>query len=238
MNKKSKVDERLDSLFVEMWERNIIDKKIKLTINYKTSNFQGLNIFSIKRIRYNPVFFRESLSKFSDDIIRFVLLHEVGHISSGSWLRIENIVAVVTIVAIATIFVINNIFHDFLVRFLLWVLVFGALVLTIRVLVQSMFKSLKNLEFQADEFAFEKMRINYEIPNPCTFIDDCFNIMTAIQKDVNLREKLKPTFFQKLIVRLCSLEDDYHPTNEERVIRLKKIARCNEHSDQPELKLT
>jgi Zn-dependent protease with chaperone function len=222
-------DDRLYSLFIEIRDlKNIIDKKIEITLDTKTSNFQGLNIFSIKRIRYNPTFFQEALANYDDNIIRFVLLHEVGHISSGTWLRIENILVAIAAVTISIVFLINYFYDDFLVRLLLWMLIFGILALAIRFLIQSMFKSLKNLEYQADKFAFEKMRTHYEIPNPCSFIDDCFDAMTAIQQDASLREKLKPTYFQKMIIKMCALEEDYHPTNEERVLRLKKIAGCDE----------
>jgi len=225
--KNDTIDKRLNFLFIELQdEEKIIDKNIKLTIDTKTSNFQGLNIFSIKRIRYNPIFFQESLANYDDNIIRFVLLHEVGHISTGSWLRIENIVVTIAAFTLLSIGMVDFFIQDFLMRLLLWVLIFGLLMLILRFLIQFMFKSMKNLEYRADEFAFQKMREHYEISNPCSFIDDCFNAMTAIQQDEKLREKLKPTFFQKIIAKSCGLEEDYHPTNEERVNKLKKISKC------------
>lgn len=224
---KNQNDETLYKLFLELQnEKKIIDKKIKLVETKFTPNFQGLNFFSLfKRIRFNPVFFRECHSKYGDNVIRFILLHESGHISTGSWLRNENILASAAIVAII-INIFTFFFADRFFGFIIGMSALVVIVLFIRFLIKFTLNSMKNDEFTADEYALKKMKEHYNISNPCSLIDECFNALQSIQNDPSYNEKQKMNLFLVIVVKLIGLSEGYHPTIEERIKWLKEIEKC------------
>jgi len=225
------VDEkdRLKQLFFELRDdRKIIDKKIELVEAPKTPNFQGLNIFGFRKLlRYNPSFFK-ILSRYDDNIIRFVLLHEAGHIESGSLLRIENIlVAIISMIIVDTaiIMIFLSGLLQLIVLIISVIIIVAILILILRLSIDSM----KNNEFVADENAFRKMRGCYQIGDPYVFIEKVFEAMDSIGNDTIYKEigneiKENGGKILKLIMKYSGLDKGYHPTNEDRVNRLKRIA--------------
>ena len=224
-------DERVKRLFSELQEKKIFDRKIKLIEDKKISNFQGLNFFGMfKQLKYNPIFFKNFLAQNDDDIVRFVLLHEAGHIETGSLFRIENILA-------ALIFVI------IVMSFFIWVFLVGIFVLIASIIsgaivvaalcliVRFSLKSLKEGEFYADEYALQTMQDNFQISDPCSLIDEMFSAMDSIENETNYRNFSKEIFgnkrSQKFLLKVSGLQNGYHPTNKERAEHLRKIAKCN-----------
>jgi len=60
---------------------NLIDKNRKIVATENALNFQGDRLK--KQIKYNPKFFHNHLSQSSDNVIRFILLHEEAHLAKG-----------------------------------------------------------------------------------------------------------------------------------------------------------
>src|SRR5512138_50998 len=60
---------------------NLIDKSRTLIPDKKIANAMGDK--AKNEIRYNPDFFGRILRKNNENLIRFILLHEEAHISSG-----------------------------------------------------------------------------------------------------------------------------------------------------------
>jgi Zn-dependent protease with chaperone function len=224
-------DERVKRLFSELQEKNIFDRKIKLIEDKKISNFQGLNFFGMfKQLKYNPIFFKNFLAQYDDDIVRFILLHEAGHIETGSLFRIENILA-------ALIFVI------IVVSFCIWVFLVGIFVLIASIIsgaivvaalcliVRLSLKSLKEGEFSADDYSLQMMIDNFQILDPCSLIDKVFGAMDSIENKTNYHafseEILGNKRSQKFLLKMSGLQNGYHPTNKERADHLRKIAKSN-----------
>jgi len=224
-------NDRLKQLFFELRdEREIIDKKIDLVETTKTPNFQGLNILGLfKLLRYNPLFFKECLSRHDDNIIRFVLLHEAGHIETGSWYRIENIIVGIILMVIVVAALTMILFSGFL-RLIVLIISMVVIVGILCIIIRSFLESMKNDEFVADEHAFKKMQANYPIGHPCVFIDDIFNAMDSLEKDPSYKaistKIMAGDRIKELLIKYSGLEKGYHPTNEDRAIRLKEIATC------------
>ena len=226
--KNPSIDERLNKLFLELRdEKRIIDKKIRLVENKITPLIQGLNFIGIfKRIRYNPIF-ANYLIKSNDNIIRFILLHEAGHIATESfWLRLENVMVSLICIVFSIILLINFFVVDTLLKMLLEILVIFVLIFALRLIIKANFKSMKNLEFEADEYAIIKIRDHFTSIDICAFIDEIQNALDSIENDPILREKLKINWLKKILIKLVGLESGYYPTNEERAKRLKGISDC------------
>ncbi len=73
-------DDRFFAIFRELQTRGLIDKKRRLLACPVTPNVQGM----ARSIRYRKAFYEQKLAHLSDDALRFVLLHEEGHIRKGS----------------------------------------------------------------------------------------------------------------------------------------------------------
>jgi Zn-dependent protease with chaperone function len=223
-------NERVKSLFSELQEKKIFDKRIKLIEDKKISNFQGLNFFTIfKHLKYNPMFFKNFLAKYDDDIVRFVLLHEAGHIETGSLFRIENILATLIIVIVLLCFLI----WMFLVGIFVLIasIISGAIVIVaLCLIVRLSLKSMRESEFYADEYALQKMQDNFQISDPCSLIDKMFSAMDSIENEMNYHDFSKEIFGKKrshkFLFKMSGLQNGYHPTNKERADHLKNIAKC------------
>jgi len=223
-------NDRLKQLFFELKdERKMIDIQIDLVETMRTPNFQGLNFFGLlKLLRYNPVFFK-LLSRYDDNTIRFVLLHEAGHIESGSLYRIENILAVMVFLIFLVGIFITIILQGFIQLIVLMIFMI-ILVAMVCLIIKKSLKSMKNDEFVADEHAFKKMQENYEIGDPCVFIDNVFNAMDSIVKEPIYKEISNDAIgggrIKELLMKYSGLDEGYHPTNPDRANRLKEIAKC------------
>jgi hypothetical protein len=223
-------NDRLKQLFFELRdEKKIINKKIDLVETQRTPNFQGLNIFGLlKLIRYNPVFFK-CLSRYDDNIIRFVLLHEAGHIESGSLYRIENLLAIIVLLVIITGAIVW-IFFNGILQLIVLLFSMAILVAIVCLIIKSFLERMKNDEFKADKYAFRKMQENYDFGAPCELIENIFCAMNSLEKEPVCKEIWKGILegdqVKELLMKYSGLDKGYHPTNEDRANRLKEIVSC------------
>jgi len=73
---------RLYRIFRELQEKGLIDRKRKLVQCPLVLSIRGCP--ALNCIRYQAAFYEKTLSRVSDDALRYVLLHEEGHIKEGS----------------------------------------------------------------------------------------------------------------------------------------------------------
>lgn len=73
---------RLYRIFRELQEKGLIDRERRLVQCPLVFSIRGCP--ALNCIRYRRVFYERNLSRASDDALRFVLLHEEGHIREGS----------------------------------------------------------------------------------------------------------------------------------------------------------
>ena len=235
---KTEIDISLLSIFNELKDKKIIDPAIQLSTDKGTSNIQGLNFFNVvKRIRFNPYFYSHYLSTCDENTIRFVLLHEAGHISEFSWFRIENFL-ILSGVAMAFLIILISIFvTNFLFRLFGFTICFMVFLIFLRIFAQFFLDSLRNAEFDADHYAFIKFLDNYVVPDKCSFLEELFNILDSIMNDPRVNEIVYPSKVRRAlvgsIIKLIGYEGGYHPENKERMDRLKKLANCPNYGNAP-----
>jgi len=224
-------DNKLERLFLELRnDKGIIDKKVKLRVSTKTPNFQGLNYLEIlKLLNYNPTFFNECLSKYSDNTIRFVILHEIGHIMDHRSSRIENTIVKYGILIFIVLIGITLTIGGGILGFGLSILCAGIFLILLFREIKSKIGSMTNDEYTADAYALKKMQEHFVQANPCVFIDDVFNALDSISADPKyhkIRDDILGGQIKGAIIKSSGLENGYHPSNEDRVKRLKNIAKC------------
>lgn len=75
---------RLSNLFKDLQQRKLIDSHRKLELSRNpVIGMQGNKLS--KKILYSEKFHNTVLAELDDDTVRFILLHEEGHIQKGSF---------------------------------------------------------------------------------------------------------------------------------------------------------
>jgi Zn-dependent protease with chaperone function len=186
----------------ELKTRYLIDpyRKIKASKNIPYG-FKA-SVLTSNTIDYNP-----NISGFNDDMIRFCLLHEEGHLKRGQYGKPAFLFLVcLSFIPLLLILLLN-----------LFGLKVGPIIATISVIfvLFVIFTSTRILiepfhwdEYGSDEFASKILRDNYDIKRPSEIVRKTLNALDAL-----------PASFDssKLLSRLCLAFFDYHPSIDQRV---------------------
>jgi len=215
MEKKHyKTKNNVEKVFEELKLKGLISKNIKLKSTFWTLNFQA-GLFSRNVIKYNPKF-----SNLKEDVIRFILLHEVGHHTTGSISK-ELIGAIVSFLVglYLTISFSNflgidianiNIFETCFITVLFFYLFFSIF----RLLVPWM----KKEEFDADLWAMKQLIKHYNIREPVKFIKFVFKEFERASQRINI--ETKPSILTKFLNFLEEILT-YHPSHYERILNVE-----------------
>ncbi len=211
---------RLDAIFKELKNDGLINPKRKLKETMFTSQIQGI----FKQIRYNKKFYIQHLSKLDNNQLKFVLLHEEGHIVKGS---LKEYIWIFLFI-LGGIFLFKwpiHGFFDFIFIFngqsysisnlgssitqiftmVIYILIFFPLLY--RLFYELMF----NAEFSADEYAANGLKSRYGIEHPSSVMKDTLEHILS-QYNFRIKERIFLVIYQ-----VVGLYPGYHPSITERV---------------------
>lgn len=173
-------DSRLYRIFHELQEKGLISRKRRLVqcrFTLSVRAYPALNC-----IRYRRTFYDRHLAGASDDTLRFVLLHEEGHIRKGSSLTsalpalpvlpclallhppIDSLPAI----ALSSLQATGGLFAA-------KIGIIALLVLTVFFAYRAYYRRICDEEFIADRYAAEAMRRCYRIRDPGTLLQNFFS---------------------------------------------------------------
>ena len=200
---------RLFNIFNDLQQRQLIDIQRSLALsNSSLVQMQGNKLS--KKILYNQKFYDNLLSELDDDTLRFVLLHEEGHIQKGSFLPHLGF-------SVAILFFISLFYYPFNYGWPYWLFY---ILIVIPLVYRSVYIILYKEEFIADSFAAEIMRREFHIEKPskllkCLFlkVDEKTNSKTPMKKS-----KILLIFFAIII----GMFPDYHPADCTRIANIRE----------------
>jgi Zn-dependent protease with chaperone function len=228
------VDNRLYEIFSDLKKDrikngkiiNLMNKNRKLVATKNAINFQGDRLKN--QINYNPDYFQNHLSKSSDNIIRFVLLHEEAHLTRGKnhilWIFTPLIVvALISCFLMYAPISVQIAIQGFNLKFSSFV--FGGLFLIIALLIvipiswRFLWDSMYDEEINSDLFGAESLVDFFNENNPEKIARELFE-----QESTDTETKrIKLLVF---VMKILGVYPDYHPSNYVRIeIIRKKISK-------------
>jgi Zn-dependent protease with chaperone function len=199
-------EDRIIKIYRELLERNIIDPQHKLEAsNNLPGAFKSGFPFS-KKISYNPKLCKDLTN---DEVIRFCLLHEEGHLKTGQYgipclclllfigfapLIIYALLKIFLIIDISSIIIVISLFFALFVLFS-----------SVRILAEPFYWD----EFGSDEFASKILFNCYGIRKPSQVVKITLSSIPSTFNSSKLLHRLFLGFFE------------YHPSNE---LRVRNIA--------------
>jgi Zn-dependent protease with chaperone function len=208
-------DCRLYRIFRELQEKGLIDRRRKLVRCTFTPSIRGCP--ALNCIRYRRSFYEKNLSRASDDILRFVLLHEEGHVRKGSSL-------LSALPAFPVLLCLMFLGHPSLQAEGLPVtkLSFIALLLlTVFFAYRTYYCRMYDEEFTADRYAADAMRCCYRIRDPGALLQ---NLLSGLTSGASAPPR------RGMISVLFRSESDYRPSISERVQRVRDRAGRGDRS--------
>ncbi len=202
-------DCRLYRIFQELQEKGLIDRRRRLVRCTFTPSMRGCP--ALNCIRYRRSFYERNLSRASDDILRFLLLHEEGHARKGSSL-------LSALPALPVLLCLMFLGHPSLQAGGLPVtkLVFIALLLlTVFFAYRTYYCRMYDEEFTADRYAADAMRYCYRIGDPGALLQ---NLLSGLTAGASAPRR------KGVISGLFRSEPDYRPSISERVQRVRDRA--------------
>ena len=163
-----------------------------------------------KKILYTQKFYNNLLSELDDDTLRFVLLHEEGHIQKGSLLPHLGFL-------LAILFFIILFYYPFNYGWPYWLFY---ILIVIPLVYRSVYISLYREELIADSFAAEIMKREFHIEKPSKLLKCLF--LKADEKE-NLKSPMK----KSKILFICfaiiiGMFPDYHPADCTRIANVRE----------------
>jgi len=200
---------RLQHLFVELKEMQLIDTCRKLEPSlHPLAQLQGNKLF--KKILYSEKFYNGFLSELDDDTLKFVLLHEEGHIQKGSLLPY-------CAFFLATVVFTILFYYPYNFGWPYWILY---LLIVIPLVYRSVYPLLYKEELKADIFAAEKMREGFHIERPSELLKRLFQ---KADEKTNKEDKMKKsTFLILAIMIVLGIFPDYHPADCTRIANVNR----------------
>jgi Zn-dependent protease with chaperone function len=204
MNKKSDIS-RLHSLLEDLKTKQLIDQERKLVSDRFVSQFQGI----FGKIRYNEQFCNRYLEDLDDNVLRFILLHEEGHLKSGTKLP-SPVFAIIVILFIVCIYIyqISLLISIFYLLFLL--------ALAYRVLFITLYKE----EFKVDLFAAELMKNKFDIKQPSQLLSRF--LRSVEEKGYSKKPNRVSQLVLLIFMILTGIFPDYHPANCSRILNIER----------------
>jgi len=186
-------EQRIIKIFHELKSQNVIAARRELK-PMKEGTFKA-NVYSSNTILYNP-----SLTGFTDDEIRFSLLHEEGHLTRGQY-GIPSILVLIALGLVPLLVFIWSKSDSVVLLILTLCFLLFVLFTSIRILTEPFFWD----EYGSDEFAAEILRDKFGIKKPSRVVKETL-------------EKLPHMFDrEKLYARLIIAFIEYHPSDTQRV---------------------
>ncbi len=191
MNDES--DDRFFEIFRELQAQGLIDRKRRLRECPFTPNVQGM----ARSIRYRRAFYEQKLAHLGDDSLRFVLLHEEGHIRKGS-LTTYGIVALPLLLLIV------------LAASPLAAVPGAVLGVSAAALLcyHTFYRRMYDEEFVADRYAAETLKTHYNVSHPSRLLR---SILTGIA-DTGRKAGSLPS---------CRQFSGHFPPIDERILRIR-----------------
>ncbi len=211
---------RFFRIFHELQAEGLIAEKRRLRECPTTLNVQGF----MRSIRYRKAFYDEKLSRLSDDALRFILLHEEGHIKKGS-LTPYGIIALPLLLLIvltkspfatlpdAGLTAMEGLLGQVPTKALIISAALAVMLLIYRIFYRRMYDE----EFTADRYAAEIMKTQYNIHEPSLLL---LGILTDIAARRGTRQG-PGRIVTTLHPPSCRQFSGYFPPVEERVRRIR-----------------
>jgi Zn-dependent protease with chaperone function len=208
-------DTRLYRIFRELQEKGLIDRRRRLIRCTFTPSIRGCP--ALNCIRYRRSFYEKNLSEASDDILRFVLLHEEGHARKGSSL-------LSALPALPVLLCFMFFCHPFLQTEGLPVtkpILIALLLLIAFFAYRTYYHRMCDEEFTADRYAADAMRRCYRVRDPGALLQ---NLLSALIPGAPV------SCNRGLISALFRAEPNYRPSIAERVERVRDQAASRDRS--------
>lgn len=207
--------DNVQNILTELKNLKLVDTSIYAKPSNQTINFQS-SPSDNNRINYNPAF-----NVLSEDSIRFILLHEVGHKHKFQWARVAIITSLICFaVTYYIIFLkillllkswnIHILISHTLSTLMALIIAFSFFIVTNRLFIPLLRKD----ELAADTFAASMLIKGYPGKKP----SEIFKTLFKSEKAPEIKSKLR----RRLSILLYKLIK-YHPTNEQRIENMKEI---------------
>ena len=210
---KADDDSRLHRIFRELQGKGLIGRERRLVQCPFTPSARGCP--ALNCIRYRRAFYERYLLGASDDTLRFVLLHEEGHIRSGSSLlsALPVLLALMLLPAVLPFLQAGGPLVRFASIALLAVTVFSIYRIYCRRMCDE--------EFAADRYAAEAMRCCYGVKDPGSLLQ---NLLTGLRVEASAEPaQHRRTYggLSRVIPGLFRSEPDYRPSIADRVQKIR-----------------
>lgn len=204
---------RLYRIFRELQGKGLIGRERRLVQCPFTLSVRGCP--TLNSIRYRRAFYQKNLSCASDDTLRFVLLHEEGHIRKGSsWIS-----ALLVLPVLPYLLLLLQPYGDSLFQGILPSLQAGtfpavkialvaALALTSLLGYRAYYRRMYDEEFTADQYAAEVMRRHYRIRDPGALLQTLLSGLRAVPD----RFRSGPDYRPSITERVQRVRDSTGPT--------------------------
>lgn len=194
---------RLYRIFWELQEKGLIDRRRRLVRCPLTVSMRGCP--ALNCIRYRPSFYERNLSGASDDALRFVLLHEEGHVRKGSSL-LSALPAFPVLLFLGYPSLQAGSLPGAKPAFI------ALLLLTAFFAYQTYYHRMCDEEFVADRYAADAMRCCYRVGDPGDLLQ---NLLSGLLAGASSSRR------KGVIPGILRSEPDYRPSISERVQRLR-----------------
>jgi len=197
---ETSLQEKIIEIVKELKTRKLIDPRRNIIASEKVPFGFKASVFSSNTISYNP-----KLSGFDDDMIRFALLHEEGHLKRGQY-GIPALFFLLCLGFIPLLYCINQKVDPSIMIISTFFMLF-IVVSSIRILTEPFHWD----EYGSDEFASKLLRDEYGIKKPSEIVKNTLNAV--------------PISFDSssLFHRLCLAFIEYHPSTEQRVRNVTEL---------------
>lgn len=200
---------RLYNIFNDLQQRQLIDHRRTLELsNNSLVQMQGNKLS--KKILYNKKFYNNVLSELDDDTLRFVLLHEEGHIQKGSLLpHLGFLLAIIIFILFFS--------YPFNYGWPYWLFY---ILIVIPLVYRSFYITLYKEELIADSFAAEIMKREFHIEKPSKLLKCLFVKADEKNKSESSNEKLKILLISLAII--IGNFPGYHPADCTRIANVRE----------------
>ena len=208
-------DSRLHRIFQELQENGLIDRKRRLVRCTLTPSVRGCP--ALNCIRYRRSFYDRHLSRASDDVLRFVLLHEEGHARKGS-----SLLSVLPALPVLPCLMLLE--HPALQAGSLpgaKPIIITLLLLTAFFAYRAYYHRMYDEEFTADRYAADAMRCCYRIRDPGALLQ---NLLSGLRAGAAAPRRTGSGRFSRAIPGFLRSEPDCRPSISERVERVRERA--------------
>lgn len=214
---------RLHRIFRELQDKGLISRKRRLIECPFTLSIRGCP--TLNSICYRRAFYERNLSRASDDTLRFVLLHEEGHIMKGS----SRTSALLVLPVLPYLVLLRYPSLDTLLlevlpplqaaggSLVVRVASIAFLLLTIFFTYRAYYRHMYDEEFIADRYAAEAMLRCYQIRDPGALLQ---NLLSELRAGAAASRSIHRGI-SRVLPRFLRSEPDYQPSISERVQKVR-----------------